>query len=162
MKSLLIACVFLFPAFSINRNCDNVPELNKQLIGYVKTTINTRVGRGECWDLAAAALNRINARWDKKFTFGKEVDPKKECVFAGDIMQFEGVTVRYEKNGYVYEDIMDHHTAIIYDVKDHGDFIMAEQNTSQAGRKVALHPLKLKNIIQGHYKIFRPVSSVND
>jgi len=139
-----------------------MPELNKQLLCYVKTTINTRVGRGECWDLAAAALNRIHARWDNKFTFGKEVDPKKECVFAGDIMQFEGVTVRYEKDGYFYEDIMDHHTAIIYSIANDGEYIMAEQNTSQAGRKVALHPLKLKNVIQGRYKIFRPVASVND
>jgi len=162
MKSLFIACAFLFPAFNINRSCDDIPDLNKQLIGFVKTTINTRVGRGECWDLAAEALNHCNARWDKKFAFGKLVDPKKECVYAGDIMQFEGVTVRYEKNGYFYEDIMDRHTAIIYAIKDDGEYVMAEQNTSQAGRKVALHPLNLKNVIQGRYRIYRPVGSVND
>jgi hypothetical protein len=162
MKSLFIACAFLFPAISGTRDCDNIPELNKQLLNFVRTTINTKVGRGECWDLAAEALTRVNARWDKKFEFGKQINPKKECVFAGDIMQFEGVLVRYENNGYFYEDIMDQHTAIIFAVKGEGDFVMAEQNTSQSGRKVALHPLKLKNVVKGHYKIFRPVSSVND
>jgi hypothetical protein len=162
MKLLLISGLIIFSSFSGKRYCDVVPVLNKQVVNFVKTTINQKVGRGECWDLAAAALNSVNAKWDKKYNFGREVNAEKECVFPGDIMQFEDVNVKYMMNGYFYEDIMRHHTAVVYEVKGKGDFIIAEQNTSLAGKKVALHPLDLGNITSGVYKIFRPVASVND
>jgi hypothetical protein len=162
MKLLLPGLLIILSAFTFDKNCDDVPELNKQLLTFVKSTVNKKVGRGECWDLAACALNSINAKWDNAYTFGREVNLKKECVYAGDIMQFEGVKVKYAKDGYFYEDIMEHHTAVIYEVKGEGVFTMAEQNTSLAGKKVALHPLDLKNIVRGKYTIYRPVASLHD
>jgi hypothetical protein len=138
-------------------NCDRVPELNKKIISHVKTKIGKKVGRGECWDLAAEALNTVGANWDKNYAFGKEIDSAIECVYPGDIIQFEGVEVEYKKGTTTYYEELAHHTAIVFQVKDKGNFIMAEQNTSSAGKKVALNPLELKNIKKGKYTVYRPV-----
>ena len=138
-------------------DCDSIPELNKQIITYVKTTIGKKVDKGECWDLAAQALNSVDAKWDKKYVFGEEINAKKECVFPGDIIQFEGVKISYEENGTYYKENIAHHTAIIFEVKDKGSFILAQQNTSAHGRKVSLDPLELKHITKGKFKIYRPI-----
>jgi hypothetical protein len=137
--------------------CDSIPPLNKEIISFVKTKINKKVGRGECWDLAAEALNTVQANWDKDFKFGKLVNPKTECVFAGDIIQFEEVKIKYEKNGSFYSETMMQHTAIIYTVNEQENFIIAEQNTSRLGKKVGFSDLELKNIVKGKVKIYRPI-----
>lgn len=78
-------------------DCDTVPELNKQIIAFVKGSLNKKIGRGECWDLAAQALNKVGADWDKNYVFGKEVAYKTECVYPGDIIQFEGIEIEYKR-----------------------------------------------------------------
>jgi len=103
-----------------------------------------------------SSLNLVNAKWDGKYTFGKEVFYNKECIYPGDIIQFEGVTVKYKENNSYITEKMQHHTAIIYEVKGEGDFILANQNTGNS-KKVVLTPLEIKNITRGKYKIYRPV-----
>src|SRR4051812_31109665 len=89
---LLSVCFLSFTApAGAGMVCDKIPELNQQMLDFVKSQMNKKVGRGECWDLAAQGLNKIGANWDKDYGFGKEIDIKKECVFPGDIFQFEGV-----------------------------------------------------------------------
>lgn len=137
-------------------DCDTVPELNKQIIAFVKGSLNKKIGRGECWDLAAQALNKVGADWDKNYVFGKEVAYKTECVYPGDIIQFEGIEIEYKKKDIFYREQLEHHTAVIYRVKDRGNFVVAEQNTNTLGKKVGLNDLELKNILKGSFKIFRP------
>jgi len=141
---------------SERRDCNNVPGLNKQVVEFVRTKINKKVGRGECWDLASEALNAAGANWDHQYGFGKEVQPSRDCVFPGDVMQFEDVTVKYHKDGYTYEEIMKRHTSVIYEVKNESSFIIAEQNTSLGGKKVSLNPLDLTNVVKGKVRIYRP------
>lgn len=145
------------PTLRINPVCDQVPELNQKLIAFVKSNLNKKVGRGECWDLASEGLNSIGASWDKNYVFGKEIDLKKECVYPGDVIQFEGVKIIYQKGNTFYSEEMDHHTAIVFKVNDKENFTMAEQNTSKLGKKVGLSQLGLKNVSKGSYRIFRPV-----
>jgi len=158
--------VFIWPSFTPSRAengagneivCDQIPELNKKMIEFVKSNLNKKVGRGECWDLAAQGLDEIGAAWDKNYGFGKEIDVKKDCVYPGDIIQFEGVKIEYHKKNTMYWEELDHHTAIVFKVIDKGNFLMAEQNTSTLGRKVGFSNLELKNILKGTYKVFRPV-----
>jgi len=137
--------------------CDSIPELNRKIIDLVDQQIGKTVGRGECWDLAAFVLNQNGAKWDKKFTFGRKIDPKRECVYPGDIMQFEGVKVKYTRGLTVYTETMDHHTAVIHEVKAKGVFVLAHQNTGTSGRKVGFSDLDLKTIVKGKYLIYRPV-----
>jgi hypothetical protein len=162
MKStgiLFIICSGLFWVNSPAKiySCDTVPELNKQVIAFVKSTLGKKIGKGECWDLAAQALNTVHAQWDKNYIFGKEINVASECIYPGDIIQFEGVELEYEKKGVFYKEDLAHHTAIIYEVKDKQSFVLAEQNTDNYGRKVGLNSFELKNIRKGKYKIFRPV-----
>jgi hypothetical protein len=169
MKSLIILSSYIVGLFftpidnysvkssGLNLSCNTTPKLNKQIIEFVNSKIKKRVGRGECWDLAAEALQLTNAKWNGKYKYGKEVFYQSECIFPGDIMQFEGVKVKYVKDGFEYKEKMSHHTAIIHEVKGKGNFVLAHQNTVFSGRKVGLSTLELKNITKGKFKIYRPI-----
>ncbi len=137
--------------------CNNTPEINKQIIAFVRSQLNKKVGTGECWDLAAEALNKVGATWDGKYLFGKVIDHKKNCVYEGDIMQFEGVELKYEKDKTIYFEKLEHHTAIVFEVKDKGSYVIADQNTGFSGKKVGTHAIELSSITKGKFKIFRPI-----
>jgi hypothetical protein len=138
-------------------NCDSVPALNKKILEFVQSKMNQKVGMGECWDLAAEALNYAGAKWDQEYKFGRQIDPSKECVLAGDIVQFSKIKIEYKENNVFYREDLSHHTAIIYEVIAQDNFILAEQNTGKLGQKVGTSPLVLKTIKSGKYKIYRPV-----
>lgn len=161
MKFALSILILLFSSKAQNSTlnafaCDTIPELNKQIVAFVKGSLNKKVGRGECWDLAAQALNKVGANWDKNYVFGKEVAYKTECVYPGDIIQFEGVEIEYKRKDILYHEQLEHHTAVVYLVKDKGKFVVAEQNTNTHGKKVGLSDLELNTILKGDFKIFRP------
>ncbi len=138
-------------------DCDSVPLLNQQVVEYTKQSIGKKIGRGECWDLAAGALNSIGAKWDGNYVYGKKLDVKTDCIYPGDIIQFERVKLKYEKDGLNYVEEMSHHTAVVYEVKAKGSFVLAHQNTRFSGRKVGLSPINLEDITKGKFKIYRPV-----
>ena len=154
-----IALIFFLgslTAFTFDKPCGETPELNKKVIAFVKANMKKQVAKGECWDVAAGALNEATAKWDGNYKFGKEVDYKKVCIFPGDIVQFEGVELQYNIEDAVFFETLTHHTAIIYEVKSKGDFIIADQNTKASGKVVNTHPFNVKWITKGKFKIFRP------
>ena len=134
----------------------DLPTANQQIIEFVKSKLNTKVGRGECWDLASEALNYINAQWEPPYKYGKEVNLKKEAIFPGDIIQFENIKIEYEKNGVTYSETMSHHTAIIFQTISETNYEIAHQNNGFSGKKVGISPIDLKNIKKGKFKIYRP------
>jgi len=136
---------------------DSIPAMNKQIIEFVNTKLKKKVGTGECWDLAAEALQLVNAKWDMKYKFGKEIDYKKEPIYPGDIIQFENVILNYEKEGKKFTEKMAHHTAIIYEVTNNTNFTMAHQNNGYSGKKVGVSPLDLATLTKGKFKIYRAV-----
>lgn len=140
---------------------DSLPELNKQVIEIVKSTIGKKVDRGECWDLANKALTQVKADWDLQYKYGNLVNHKKEVVYPGDIIQFEGVKVKYKKGNTTYTETMEHHTAVVYRVISPGVFELAHQNTGFSGRKVGLSTLDISTIIKGKMSIYRPVKKRN-
>ncbi|MBC7693935.1 MAG: CHAP domain-containing protein [Burkholderiales bacterium] len=142
--------------FCYFQTTDSIPEMNRRIIDYVNTKLKKKVGTGECWDFAAEALASVNAKWDMKYKFGKEINYKKEPVFPGDIIQFENVLLNYEIKGVKYKEKMSHHTAIIYEVKDKTNFMIAHQNNGYSGRKVGVSPLDLATLTKGKFTIYRP------
>lgn len=154
IQKLIIAVI---PLFLLSFRCDNVPLLNRKVNSFVKASIGKKIGRGECWDLAAQALNNAGAKWDGRFGFGKPVDPGKECIYPGDVIQYTGVRVHYQKGNTFYEEEMDQHTAMVYEVRGKGDFVVAEQNTNRLGKRVGLSELELANVSRGKVEFFRPV-----
>lgn len=170
-RYILISILFVFPGFLLAGNesagpedprvrtvsdCDSVPPLNKQMINYVNGKLKKQVGTGECWEFAAEALDQSGAKWDGNYVFGRKIDDSKDCVYPGDIIQFEGVQLKYYKDGSEYIDKMNHHTAIVYAVKNDGVYDIAHQNNIFSGRKVGVNEMDLRNIIKGKYTIYRP------
>jgi hypothetical protein len=145
-----------WPVSAGTTTSDTLPELNQKIISFVDSKMKKKVGRGECWDLAAEALNIAGAKWNGKLKFGRLLDLKKEGIIPGDIIQFEGVKIKYEQGGARYREILNHHTGIIYTVKGSTQFEMANQNTAQHGRKVGLSYIDLDQVTSGRYFIYRP------
>jgi len=158
MKSILffLSIVFLPSLLSLTTDCNETLQLNQQIIEFVNSNMNKKVGKGECWDLANEALTLLQAKWDGNLKFGRKLDYKKECIYPGDIIQFEKVKVKYTENKITYQEAMPHHTAIIYEVKGTGDFVLAHQNTAYTGRKVGTSSLNLLNVTGGKINIYRP------
>jgi hypothetical protein len=137
------------------------PLLNQKIVNYVNTQIGRKVDRGECWDLAYEALTKNNCAWDGKYAYGKAVNPKTDSIYAGDLLQFEGVTVKYrDKNSFVKESFP-HHTAIIYKVLGKGNYKIAHQNYGDKGKKVGISELNLKDKVSGSIVFYRPVSKTD-
>ncbi len=147
---IIFFCVF----FKTNAQ---IPELNSEITEYVQSVIGTKVDRGECWDLAASALNMHNAKWDGQFVYGKRLNPQKDTVFPGDIIQFKNVKLRYQKGNQVFKESMKKHTAIVYEVLGAGVYRIAHQNTSVGGRKVVITSLDISTLKRGRLFFYRPV-----
>ena len=158
MKSLFSFLIVLITPIllSTTSDCNEKFPMNEQIIGFVNSNMNKKVGKGECWDLANEALTLVQAKWDGNLKFGRKLDYKKECVYPGDIIQFEKVKVKYTENKITYQEAMAHHTAIIYEVKGTGDYILAHQNTAYTGRKVGTSSLNLMNVTGGKISIYHP------
>ena len=152
----ILFLVFSFPVSQAIAQ-ENIPELNKRIIEYVESVIGKKVDRGECWDLAYQALNRFNTEWDGKFQYGKLINPKREPVLPGDIIQFKNVKIKYQITNTTYTESMKQHTAIVYKVKLNNVFTIAHQNTEFSGRKVGLSDLNLDHVVKGDIKIYRPI-----
>lgn len=152
--------IISFLTFLPNINAQkDVPELNKEIIKYVKSVMGTQVDRGECWDLANEALIKYKAKWDGQYKYGEKINPKKDDVYPGDIIQFENVKVTYKIGNTTYKESMAHHTAIVYKVLDNGKFELAHQNTGFSGRKVGVSKLDLSTVVKGKMSFYRPVRS---
>jgi len=155
--------LFLIFSFSVTQAIaqENIPELNKKIVEYAESVIGKKIDRGECWDLAYQALNRFNAEWDGKFQYGKLINPKREPVLPGDIIQFKNVKIKYQITNTTYTEFMKQHTAIVYKVKHNNVFTIAHQNTEFSGRKVGLSDLNLNHVVKGDVKIYRPILKSN-
>jgi hypothetical protein len=157
MRFIISIFLFLLPLK------DTVPPLNSSIVKFLDKVEGTTVGSGECWDLAAMALDYADAYHDRSsektiYVFGKEVDPESNTIYPGDIIQMKNVKLQYNKDNAIYTEHMDHHTAIVYKVNGKGDYEIAHQNTSFSGRKVGRSTLKLEDMKSGKLIFYRPIS----
>ena len=133
-----------------------LPEVNTRILAFVDAHMGKRVGTGQCWDLAAAALEAAHAKWEGPYGFGTPVDPATDDVLPGDIIQFEEVIVEHVGPNSKSQDSFDHHTAIVQAVRGKGHYTIAHQNFGRAGKKVNVMDLELDHIVKGSYTIYRP------
>ena len=138
-----------------------IPSLNQKVIEYVDSVIGKKVDRGECWDLAAAALDHAGAYLDRSsqksiYIFGKELNAKKDEIFPGDIIQLENVKLEYIKGNVIYTETIIHHTAIIYEILGEGHYKIAHQNTNFSGKKVGISELNINYNKKGKITFYRP------
>ncbi|UXX80528.1 hypothetical protein N7E81_05370 [Reichenbachiella carrageenanivorans] len=151
--------VILFSSFSFKAE---LPTLNAKVIEYVDSVMGTKVDRGECWDLAAKALAYSGAYFDRSSLktisiYGRKLNPKKEEVLPGDMIQFENVELQWKVDNTTFSAAMGQHTAIVYQVNGTGDYEIAHQNTSDWGKKVGVSNFNLNHVTKGKVMIYRPI-----
>lgn len=156
-RFLLLSIFFTFQGLAQD-DCGDIPNLNSQVVKLANRKLNKKVGRGECWDLAQYVLNTAGAEWDGFEVYGRLFDPEDQCVFPGDIIQFEKIKLEYEEDGFIHKESMSHHTAIVYEVLDDNEVILLHQNTADHGRKVGRSKLRFNSVTSGELLFYRPVN----
>lgn len=151
---LLLLSSFTFKA--------ELPELNNKIVEYLNSVMGTKVDRGECWDLAAGALAYSGAYFDRSSMktvsiYGRKLNPKKEAILPGDLIQFENVEMQWKDGNTTYKESMAQHTAIVYQVNGALNYEIAHQNTSAWGKKVGVSNFRLDRVTKGKVMIYRPV-----
>lgn len=147
MKTILL--IFALTLFSFFQG---EKEVGEKVVEFSKKNFGKKVDRGECWDLAAKALDYANAKWEAPNDFGLKIDIKKENVKPGDIMQFENVKFK----GKFYSSSFPHHTAVAYKVKDN-DILIFHQNYNNK-KKVDTLTLHMNDLASGKIDFYRPLS----
>ncbi len=135
---------------------DSIPALNRSVVDFVQAHVGKKVGAGECWDLAAEALNNAGAHWDGLYGFGELVDWKRVELFPGDIVQMENVEVEHREGNMIHRERYGHHTAVIHTVHARGEYTLAHQNVDPVGRKVGLSAFALRDVRGGKLLFYRP------
>lgn len=130
--------------------------INQRVLVFVHGNMGKKVGRGECWDLAAEALNAAGAAWDGSYGWGVVLDPAKDSILPGDVIQFKDVELEWEEGNSRNRMTMPHHTAVVMEVKAPGVFIIAHQNFGPIGRKVGTTELVLAHVKKGRTTFYRP------
>lgn len=134
-----------------------IPALNQRIVDHVRAQEGKQVGRGECWDLAADALNATGAKWDGQYGFGRMYNPKKEPMAVGDIIRFQNVNMeRRTTEGTERFSFMEH-TAVIVEVKSTDEFVIMHQNFGPAGRKASTLLIRPSEMVKGRLLFHRPV-----
>lgn len=129
----------------------DLPKLNRGVLAFAVKRFGQKVGRGECWDLAADALKAVGARRAKGYTFGQRV--KLENVKPGDILQFH--KARFQTKRFWQVLGAPQHTAVVAAVAD-TKIVLLHQNIG-AKRFVQLGQIDLKNLQSGTIIGFRAV-----
>ena len=160
MRYVFLLFLIPFGAWS-QQDCGDTPALNKRIVEIADAKLNKKVGRGECWDLAQLVLDQTGAVWDGLEEYGKLINHKSQCIYAGDIIQFKNVKIEWEDGKYTYEELMKHHTAIVHEVKSDGTIILIHQNTGQHGRKVGTSEFRIDDMKKGKIMVYRPQAATN-
>lgn len=152
MKRLLLA-PFLIICLSLSAyRFSASSDVTDKIVAYCLDHVGKKVDRGECWDLAAAALNHAGAKWSPPFNFGTKYDYKKEVIQAGDIIQFERVTISIPNGEYN----IPHHTAVV--VKAYGSLKCQIAHQNVDGKKtVQLLDLDFSQVKKGKIQFYHPI-----
>lgn len=155
--SRLIVVFFLSAFMAYGQDCGEVPTHGQKIAQLAKKKLRKKVGRGECWDLAQYVLNETNSDWDGYEVYGRKFNRKKECIFPGDIIQFDKVKIKYTEGNITYMESMKHHTAVVYKVINKNEIVILHQNTAEFGRKVGKSTLRFDTVTSGKMIFYRPV-----
>jgi hypothetical protein len=156
MKQFILLGFLFISLLSFGQKCGNTPEHNQEIVELAKKKIKKKVGTGECWDLAQYVLDETSSEWDHFEVYGRLINPKRECIYPGDIIQFEKVKLKWKDGKFTYTESMMHHTAVVMKVVNKNEVVIAHQNTAQTGKKVGESELFFDRITSGKYLIYRP------
>ena len=129
IRTLNLAAVFTLTAmFAVKASADDMVgpgqphyELNKKVVQFCLLNEGKSIDRGECWDVAAAALKYAEAKHAVHFDFGQKYDWHSQEIWPGDIIQF-GVS-KLENTGQMVQ-----HTAVVLENQGNKKLKIAHQN----------------------------------
>lgn len=129
IRTLNLAAVFALTAmFAVNASAQTMVgpgqphnELNKKVVQFCLLNEGKTIDRGECWDVAAAALKYADAKHAVHFDFGQKYDWRNQEIWPGDIIQF-GVS-KLATSGP-----MTQHTAVVLENQGNKKLKVAHQN----------------------------------
>ena len=102
-------------------------------------------------------MDKYSADWKRTTQFGIPLDPDKDEILPGDIVQMYKVKL---KHGNKYEYFgLPQHTAIIYKVRGKKDYELAHQNVGTK-RYVMKSDFKMKYMYSGSVKFYRPIAGL--
>lgn len=130
-------------------------ELNKKIVDFVNRHMGQQVGDGECWSLAAAAIDAAGAQPPQEYVFGRELGPNEEW-WPGDIIQFTSCVFKQPmpKGGWeIFEAGVPNHTAVYLGRRD-GKVLIGQQNVL-GNRTVQTGLIDFNCMISGNYKVYR-------
>ena len=131
--------------------------VGEQVAAFAEASLNKKIGRGECWDLAQVALNKAGARWDGNYDFGTLVDRRTVPIQRGDIVQFDKVLIERRTERSMEQVTLGPHTAIVIAVLEEGRYVIVHQNFGRLGRRVSQCELIMADVKEGTISFFRPV-----
>lgn len=131
-------------------------DLGPVVLAETRKRMGKTVGRGECWDLAQEILDEQGASWTRPTEFGRRVDPRREGIRPGDIIQMYGLVL-------TYPDRVEHfgvpqHTAVVAAVEG-SEVVLWHQNV-EGKRFVMEGRLDLSKVTRGRYEVYRPVKGL--
>lgn len=149
----LHAVIVLWLGFMLSAaQAQELPVANKKVLEFCHQNFKKKVGRGECWDVAAAALDYAKADWERPYNFGDKINRTNTTILPGDIIQFEKVKFK-GANGFSSE--FPHHTAIVYEVLDKDKIIIIHQNFNGV-KKLSTLELNISELTKGSLDFYRP------
>lgn len=101
----LIVASFISISIFLGRGEKTVAD---KIIEFSMKNLGKKIDRGECWDLASAALNNAGATWNPPYDFGTKVDVSK--AQRADILQFTDISMKMPNGSMSFPK----HTAIVY------------------------------------------------
>jgi hypothetical protein len=129
-------------------------DFQKLILDYSRSQMGKQVGNGECWTLAAEAMNAAGTRPPIEYNFGRELK-ENEVVIPGDIIQFTSMTF-VDDRGWTWTLGLPNHTAVISAVSANRTITVFQQNVG--GKKIVMtQTINLARKTGGSYQIFRVV-----
>jgi len=125
-------------------------DVNRRVLDFATSNIGRKVGNGECWTLAAEALDYAGAQPPNLYNFGQKISLRQ--LRPGDVLQFR--TARFEEANYWAQLGAPDHTAIVYSTKGAKTFIL-HQNF---GKKiVTILDINFENMVSGNVQAYRAI-----
>lgn len=125
-----------------------------KILEFSMKNMGKKIDRGECWDLANAALNYAGADWEAPFKFGDKIDHKKVELKPADIIQFTNIKMKMPNGGMSFPQ----HTAIVY--KANGNRVTLLHQNFNNKRFVDTITISLDYIKSGKIEASRPKAKI--
>jgi hypothetical protein len=124
------------------------------VVAYCVSKEGRKVGDGQCWALADEAMKSAGKSrpGSDMRVWGRVVNPARESIQAGDILEFESAEFREEKMTIVTGR---HHTAVVIIGGSAKKFTVAEQNFGGA-KRVRFREMGLDTLVSGKVTVYRP------